>query len=240
MAGRDHPAGAAVSGQPVVSPHAASGRTRVLELLRNAPDGLGVLELAQRSGLHANTVRFHLNRLVAAGQVGKEVDQQSSPGRPRLVFMAQPAHDVENGQRSYQLLAEMLAGFLADAEPDPAGRSSELGRAWGSYLTTRPAPGRRTTHDQALTELLRVLDDIGFAPQLDDADGERVLLRHCPFREVAVAHQDVVCSLHLGVMQGVLQAVRAPVEATHLQPFAEPSLCVALLAERSSSPSPSV
>jgi len=198
-----------------------------------------VLDLARRSGLHPNTVRFHLNRLVGAGQVAKEVDQRSSAGRPRLVFTALSAPDVDGGRRSYQLLAEMLAGFLADGVPDPAARSADLGRAWGSYLATRPAPGRRSTRDQSLAELLRVLDDVGFAPHLDTADGERVLLRHCPFREVAVAHQDVVCSLHLGVMQGVLNTVRAPVETTHLQPFAEPSLCVALLAERSSSPSPS-
>jgi len=211
---------------------------RVLDLLRSAPDGLGVLDLAQRSGLHPNTVRFHLDRLTAGGQVAKEVDQRSSPGRPRLVFTALPGHDLDDGRRSYQLLAEMLAGFLADEVPDPTARSSELGRAWGSYLADRPAPGRRSTHEQSVTELLRVLDDIGFAPQLDTADGERVLLRHCPFREVAAAHQDVVCSLHLGVMRGVLETVRAPVETASLQPFAEPSLCVAVLAERSSGASP--
>jgi predicted ArsR family transcriptional regulator len=238
VAGGRHAAGARVSADRTVPPRSASGRARVLELLRSASNGLGVLELAERSGLHANTVRFHLNRLVTAGAVRKEVDQHSMPGRPRLVFTALSADDVDSGQRNYQLLADMLAGFLTDAVPDPAASSSELGRAWGSYLATRPAPGRRMTRDQSLTELLRVLDDIGFSPLLAEGDERRVLLRHCPFREVAIAHREVVCSLHLGVMQGVLEAVRAPVEATHLQPFAEPSLCVARLAERSPSTPP--
>jgi predicted ArsR family transcriptional regulator len=218
---------------PLAPPGSESGRARVLELLRQAPDGLSVLELAERTGLHANTVRFHLNRLVAAGAVRKQVDQHSGHGRPRLVFFALSEHDGDSGQRNYQLLADMLAGSLADAVPDPAVYSLGLGRAWGSYLAMRPAPGRRMTSDQSLRELLRVLDDIGFAPRLAGDGGEqKVLLRHCPFLEAAIAHRDVVCSLHLGVMQGTLDAVRAPVEATDLQPFVEPSLCVARLASR--------
>jgi hypothetical protein len=41
-----------------------------------------------------------------------------------------------------------------------------------------------------------------------------------------------VCSLHLGLMQGALARMRAPVTADRLQPFAEPSLCIAYLAAR--------
>jgi hypothetical protein len=48
----------------------------------------------------------------------------------------------------------------------------------------------------------------------------------------------VVCSLHLGVMQGVLAEQRAPVETIDLQPFVEPSLCIAHLRKRDPAPSP--
>jgi predicted ArsR family transcriptional regulator len=49
---------------------------------------------------------------------------------------------------------------------------------------------------------------------------------------VAQNHQEVVCSLHLGLMQGALARMRAPVTADRLQPFAEPSVCIAYLAAR--------
>lgn len=52
------------------------------------------------------------------------------------------------------------------------------------------------------------------------------LLPQCPFLEVASARREVVCSLHLGLMQGVLAEQRAPLEATSLVPFVEPSLYV--------------
>ena len=214
-------------------PPAESSRLRVLELLRGSPGGLGVAELAERSGLHPNTVRFHLNRFVTAGLARRDVVQQRSrPGRPRLTFVATP-ENLRGDQRNYQLLATMLAGYMADTA-DSVMHARQLGNAWGSYLATRPVPGQRVTEEESVGELLRVLDDIGFFPQLtqhDDGYGV-IQLRHCPFLEVATTHREVVCSLHLGVMQGVLAAQRAPVEASDLQPFVEPSLCLAQVRRR--------
>jgi predicted ArsR family transcriptional regulator len=238
-----------------------SGRRRVLDGLRAAPAGLGVTALAEQVGLHPNTVRFHLNRLVAAGLATRQVEQPHRPGRPRLTFSAAEGQDEDSSRRNYQLLADMLAGHLAEVAPDPAGQAADLGRAWGRYLAVRPAPGRRVTTEESTGELLRVLDDIGFSPALEtgpaapgtDAAPEpgraspgtdaaaleaggvdtRVLLRHCPFVEVARAHREVVCAVHLGVMQGVLDELRAPLAATELNPLVEPSLCVAHLSRRS-------
>ena len=242
MAGSRHapPVDLAVStrSEPGDRATSESGRLRVLELLRSAPGALGVKDLAAQLGLHANTVRFHLNRLVTAGLVTREVEEHNGPGRPRLTFTAAAQHEREGGRRSYQLLADMLAGFIADTSPAPAALAAELGRTWGRYLATRPAPGKRVTEEESLRELLHVLDDIGFSPLLAEDDRQsQVLLRHCPFLEVASAHGEVVCSLHLGVMQGVLIEQRAPLEASQLQPFVEPSLCVAHLRRRDVSPS---
>ena len=60
-------------------------------------------------------------------------------------------------------------------------------------------------------------------------DDARIGLRHCPFLEVARAHPEVVCPLHLGLMQGAMQAWAAPVSVATLTPFAQPDLCVAEL-----------
>ena len=57
-------------------------RRAILELLREAPDGLGASEAAAPLGLHVTTVRFHLERMVAAGVVGT-AQRRGSVGRPR-------------------------------------------------------------------------------------------------------------------------------------------------------------
>jgi len=200
--------------------------------MRESTHRLGVQDLAERVGLHVNTVRFHLDRLVAEGLVQRHIEERTEPGRPRLAFTAIVRPDTAREQRSYRLLAEILASFVTGTVPDASAAATEAGRAWGHYLTERPAPYRRADEDRSVTELLRILDDIGFAPERSPQEGSReILLRHCPFLEVAETHREVVCSVHLGLMQGVLAEMRAPVTAERLRPFVRPSLCVAHLAE---------
>jgi predicted ArsR family transcriptional regulator len=77
---------------------------------------------------------------------------------------------------------------------------------------------------------------VGFAPEATTVRRERqVLLHQCPFREAAIEHQEVVCSVHLGLMQGLLSELDAPLTAERLEPFVEPGLCVTHLGRRDDS-----
>jgi len=81
------------------------------------------------------------------------------------------------------------------------------------------------------TELVELLAELGFEPEPPDGPRTReIRLRHCPFQNLAEQHGDVICSVHLGLMQGALTAMRAPVAVDRLDPFVEPDLCVAHLA----------
>ncbi len=214
---------------------AGRSRLRILRLLREAPEGLGVLELAQQVGLHTNTVRFHLDRLVTQGLALRHVEDRTEPGRPRLTFTAAARPDGQRGQRNYRLLAEILASLISGSAPEIAAAATDAGRTWGHYLIEGHAPHRHTSEEEAVTGLLRTLAEIGFAPELSaDESNQRVLMRHCPFLEAAKAHPEVVCAVHLGLMQGALAETRAPFTADWLQPFVEPSLCVASLGRRAS------
>ena len=207
-------------------------RARVLELLRAAADPLGVQDVAASTGLHPNTARFHLDGLVDHGYAERATEGRDQPGRPRTVYRA-VAGNVTAGTRSYRLLAEILATLVADSVPEPERMAREAGRAWGGYLTERPAPFERLDPPEATRRLVGVLAEVGFAPWAPtsgdraDAGDVRVELHNCPFREVAERHQAVVCTVHLGLMQGALEAMRAPLAAGRLEPFVEPSLCLA-------------
>ena len=52
---------------PGPAPPLGESRARVLEVLRAAGDPVGVQEIAERTGLHPNTARFHLDGLIGAG-----------------------------------------------------------------------------------------------------------------------------------------------------------------------------
>ncbi len=217
---------------PDTSSPLGQSRARVLDLLRAAGSPLSVQEVADRTGLHPNTARFHLDGLAEAGLASREPQPRATPGRPGMAYRATDDSGPA-GTRRYRLLAEILTSLVTAMMPDPGKAAMAAGREWGGYLTEPPPPYQRPSIEKAVERLTAITEKLGFAPQAE-ADGRRhrLCLRHCPFREVAQQHQDVVCSLHLGLMQGALAQMRAPVTADRLEPFAEPGLCIAHLTAR--------
>jgi predicted ArsR family transcriptional regulator len=202
-------------------------RADVLAMLRRAGRPCSAAETATATGLHLNTARFHLDALVTDGLAERHAEPRDVPGRPRILYTA---GDQVPGPRSYKLLAEMLTGLvasLADAGPVAV----DAGKAWGRHLVERAAPSERIDAAEATARLSRVLDAIGFQPEVGTATKKEteIRLRHCPFREVAERHTDVVCAVHLGLMQGALEELHAPIQAAALEPLVTPDLCIARL-----------
>jgi predicted ArsR family transcriptional regulator len=217
---------------PPETPVLGESRARVLEALQTAGIPLGVGEVAAKVGLHSNTARFHLDGLVEQGLAERASEERATPGRPRALYAARRG-SVPAGRRSYRLLAQILASYLANASRQPERAALRAGEEWGHYLAERPAPFRRADAATATQRLVQTLDDIGFAPEATTTGRKRqILLHHCPFREVAEEHREVVCTVHLGLMRGVLAELDAPLEAETLEPFVEPDLCIARLAAR--------
>ena len=54
-------------------------------------------------------------------------------------------------------------------------------------------------------------------------------MQHCPFGEVADTYRRIVCSVHLGLIQGALDELGGELEADDLTPFVRPGVCVAHL-----------
>jgi predicted ArsR family transcriptional regulator len=206
------------------TPHRAlahRSRVHLLDLLRDAPDGLDVTELAQRSSLHPNTVRAHLDKLVDAGLVAGETVRRGTRGRPSVRYRATPLPD-EDG---YRLLATMLASALSSGTHDgPSPAVEAAGRRWGHHLVaSRPAAERAGAEaaPQAVRELFAKL---GFGPV---ADGGQLVLHDCPYRALARQHPDVVCGLHLGILRGALDEHGGSGGDAWLDPFVTPTRCVA-------------
>ncbi|OCB47290.1 transcriptional regulator [Mycobacterium malmoense] len=211
----------------------ASRRREVLRVLRMSPDPMSIAAIADVLGVHPNTVRFHLDSLVGDGQVEHVELDRKGPGRPPLMFRAVRQMD-RGGTRHYRLLAEVLATAFA-AEPDAGAKAVAAGRAWGRKLESslEAVPAGTASAEEAIDHLVNMLDELGFAPERRTADGEQqVGLRHCPFLELAENRTAVVCPVHLGLMQGAMDAWGAPVSVDRLEAFVEPDLCVAHLASQ--------
>ena len=163
-------------------------------------------DLADRLGLHANTVRLHLERLRDAGLVDVEPVHRGTVGRPQhLYFLSDGAPSLGFDPPAQALLAGLLAA-LAEQVGAAADDAVATGRAWGAEA------GRRTRTRACLKALEAELDRLGFEPATEAADGEyegdaRIHFLHCPFRELAEAYPELVCNRHRGLCEGFVDQV---------------------------------
>jgi predicted ArsR family transcriptional regulator len=172
-----------------------------LELARaQAPRSTG--DIAETLGLHPNTVRPHLERMRDVGLLDVETDNRGSVGRPQHRYsLAADAPSLGLEPPAFPLLARLLARVAAQAGVAPdeaAGAAAEQGRT----LASRPL---RPGCVEALTDALA---ELGFDPAVA-SDGELVTIAftHCPYRELAEAHPELVCHLHRGLIEGFVEQI---------------------------------
>lgn len=195
--------------------------------------GMTAAQLAELLGLHHTTVRFHTDRLEAAGIIGSHLTTAFGVGRPRKVYAVRPTA-AGTGRTAYllRLLQLMTESFSAGATPEQAGEQ------WARrHLDPVPQPPA-TSPGAWLSKvgpLVDVLQDWGYAPQLATAESGRtchLTLNACPFLELARAHPDVVCGIHEGLLRGALRQVGEDDVDISLTPFVGPNLCHAQVTTR--------
>lgn len=188
-------------------------RRRLLELLRRSETPLSAPELAGVVGLHESTVRSHLGILAESELVRSHLEDRHRRGRPRRLYVAAPADELETG-----LVAATLAQALAQA-PGAIALVEQAGRDQGRSLARARPPGA-----SAAGALVELLDRSGFSAQIVD-DG-RILMRRCPLRALADAEPAIVCGLHRGVVAGFLEGVDAAVRLVEFEARTAPEPCV--------------
>ncbi len=200
-------------------------RYRLYRYVGLAGRPVSIREMSRRLSLHPNTLRPHLRRLEEAGLVSREIRKTASVGRPQTVYSVREQEDEEG--RDYRLLAEMLCGVVRTARQREQAR--DLARQWGSYLVAQggPKPGVRLPARRNLALLQEAMARAGFEPRFRRLPGSaiEVTLRDCPFRELADDHRDLVCTLHRGLVEGMLTGLKPPLALKEFRPFAERALC---------------
>jgi predicted ArsR family transcriptional regulator len=163
---------------------------------------LTATEIAERLGLHPNTVRLHLDRMRELGLVDVEPVHRGTVGRPQHVYtLASGAPGVAFDPPSHALLAGLL-GALAERLGADAADADAVGWSWGQDAA------RRVRSGNCVHALAGELERLGFDPAAEvDGDDVTISFLHCPFRDLAEAYPELVCNLHRGICRGVVDEV---------------------------------
>jgi predicted ArsR family transcriptional regulator len=147
-------------------------------------------EVADGVGIHLNTARSHLQKLVDAGVVEKGNEVRSGPGRPvvryRIKEAWMPPGDELLGLA--QLMATTLRGRPA--------RARQRARRWGRDAA---AAGPGSTR----SDLRAMLSRLGFVAAMDR---EELALSGCPCPLVSPDRPAVVCALVDAAIDGALES----------------------------------
>lgn len=198
------PAPTPTRSMPALSPQ----RLGLLEVLAGRAAASTVEEIADLTGLHANTVRSHLDGLVEDELVARHRVRTGRRGRPSWRYRVIPERMA--GAPEYVGLAISLAEQIAAVSDDPGQVARAAGARWAAQI-----PDGGDTADG----VVELLADLGFAPQ---AEGEDIRLVQCPLLSAARRNPEVVCGVHEGLIRARLDGG----EDGWLEPFAGPGYCM--------------
>lgn len=192
-------------------------RARILLAVENAADPMTVEDIADRTGLHANTVRAHLDVLMAAGSISRTAADAHGRGRPRWLYRA--ASPVSS---PFQVLAEALSMQLTQvADPALAGRAADQ---WAQALPDLP---RAATPDEAVAEATDALNGLGFTA-VANPRGDAITLTDCPYAELVDANP-IICDIHAALVARLLTQTGQPVTVESVVVWTRPGMCAAHL-----------
>ncbi|SDC99055.1 helix-turn-helix transcriptional regulator [Rhodococcus tukisamuensis] len=215
---------------------ASPSRRRLLDVLSRSAAALDARHLADESGLHVSTVRFHLAALEQAGLVRTAPAAPTGRGRPQLLYRAVQS-DVDRESGRYGRLAAVLIGRWTGSgehrdSPGSGSRRAELaGDDWAAQELATLTPSAPQTMPDAVRTAAAVLDRLGYDPEITEArpDSAELTLHTCPYADLLAVDAEVVCAVHLGLLRGLVGRLGHPDAAIRVGPWSTPGRCVAHL-----------
>jgi predicted ArsR family transcriptional regulator len=192
----------------------------VLAVLRDQPDLVDIEAIARHLGKHPNTLRDHLAALTSAGLVERHQAPADGRGRPRWLYGTAAAAEADENAE----LAAALAWRVAHRSRNPLAASRDVSRRWARQVIARRGLARRRTAREGRVQVVQVLEEMGYAP-LPDGRVDKVSLTRCPLLQVASNVPEVVCNVHLGLVQELLEVSGADPDRATLTPFSAPGVC---------------
>jgi predicted ArsR family transcriptional regulator len=192
-------------------------RARIQQAIEKTAEPMTVEMIVEATGLHANTVRGHLDVLLAADVISREPAESPGRGRPRWLYRA-----AAPKASPFQFLAHALTVQLARA--DSVEFAEDAAARWAQALPDLPAA---FSPDEAVAETTEALNRLGFRATASPV-GDAISVTQCPYAEL-VDDNPVICDIHTALVVRLLDQTGQPVTLDSMDIWARQGMCVARL-----------
>jgi len=174
-------------------------RHEIFRYIRDADRPVGVAELTRHLRFNHNAIRQHLAKLVDADLLVESAAPSVGRGRPALEYTIDPSTDARWGVTGpYERLSILLTELVSSGDTPV-----EVGHRAGQRL-----PLEGPTNGEPIAAFVTQMERFGFDPTVRERAGRvDVTLQICPFASAVLADPDTVCDLHLGLAQGLADAL---------------------------------
>jgi predicted ArsR family transcriptional regulator len=212
-------------------------RDRLYQFVSGRAEPVGRDEAALAAGIGRPLAAYHLDKLVELGLLKasyRRTTGRTGPGagRPAKVYSRSGREFAATvPPREYELAADLLAVAV---EADQAGgcRAAlhDAAHEFGAKLGRRAlaAENEQVTGSALISS---ALDEHGFE-SCRSADGT-IVLRNCPFHQLATRHPEVVCGMSLALIEGLVAAIGPGGTGSGAYPMLDPKpgrCCVVITA----------
>src|SRR5680860_261232 len=206
----------------------SSSRAQLLATLQATDTEFSIEELSHQTGLHVNTVRAHLDVLVAGGHVVRIHGEPKGRGRPPFAFRA-----AGDSRSPFDDLSRTLTEALDVANQPELARSTA--ERWAETLGPLPTAD---TPDEAVEHAVESLRTVGFSAEASIL-GDSITVGTCPYASL-IADHPVICDIHTELLATVLNASGQDVGVEAMDVWVKPTLCRARLTRPDISPARSI
>lgn len=189
-------------------------------ILKNHRD-VNVQEIADAFEIHPNVARLHLSKLEDVNMIVSQSKKTGKGGRPsRLYRLSNKVIQLHFPARDYQLLSQIALQAISMLGEQGTEALSRSGKLFGMELIHQKlSHSVKSVEQLSFEEKIALLNDAantsGFIPEFHATEEEgKIILQvfNCPFKELAAADPEVICTMHNAFLLGMFETVFKEVE----------------------------
>lgn len=200
----------------------------MLLALRGHDGGITLEDISETTGLHVNTVRGHLDVLIAGGYAERDHEEPQGRGRPRLTYRSTP-----QSNSPYDELAHALTDALEFADARTLAKATAT--KWRH--TAKPIEPADSP-DEAVDRAVEGLRAVGFAAEATTL-GDSIVVGRCPYASLIEAHP-IICDIHTELLAQMLHDTGQEMTVSAMDVWVKPTLCRARLVRPDLEPARSI